>query len=442
MNYESIKRLAKQLGCKVQDLVAEALQNDPFYMGMPYQVKQAEWFGNLYHAYWHMLPPTDRYIRGFHYVLASIPGIAMPDGTPYENTDECFLMLTTAAKPARYHKLVPMDAFDDRRNDKPEVFVQEEDPEPELTIDEELFLSEIELYSFPDRPHYDLDEYPVNQRYHLEIWCEKSSFNDSIFIPLCQRYDMVLQTGDGELSLTNTYQLSKRRQSYDKPVRIFYISDYDPGGTSMPLAVSRKLEWLIHDVGEDVDVRLFPLALTAEQIRQYNLPRKPIKVTEKRKDTWQAIHGVDAVEINALNALHPGELRRIVETAILRYYDVDLGRDTRLARSEFVEHLEALQQSIYSEFPELQMLRNEYDALVDEFGPRLQALNDGIKHTWRDINRRLEEELPDFEEYLEYNPIPECKFANELGDGLYNSKRSYLEQLAVYKKFQGKRIIV
>ena len=48
MNYESIKALAKQEGCRVTDLIALAPQNDPFYVGTDSTRAGAEWFAALY----------------------------------------------------------------------------------------------------------------------------------------------------------------------------------------------------------------------------------------------------------------------------------------------------------------------------------------------------------------------------------------------------------
>ena len=42
----------------------------------------------------------------------------------------------------------------------------------------------------------------ILQRYHIEIWAEKTTMND-VLLPLCQRYGVNLITGAGEQSLTS-----------------------------------------------------------------------------------------------------------------------------------------------------------------------------------------------------------------------------------------------
>ena len=84
------------------------------------------------------------------------------------------------------------------------------------------------------------------------------------------------------------------------PVRVIYLSDFDPGGQNMPKTVARKVEFTIARFGLDVDVQLIPLALSAEQCRRYKLPRTPIKETERRKDAFEKKHGEGATELDAL----------------------------------------------------------------------------------------------------------------------------------------------
>ncbi len=50
-DYESIKGLAREVGCKVTDLIVLAANNDPFYAGVPFRRERAEWFANLWDRY-------------------------------------------------------------------------------------------------------------------------------------------------------------------------------------------------------------------------------------------------------------------------------------------------------------------------------------------------------------------------------------------------------
>jgi len=429
-NYEQIKLLAKQTGRKVTDLIALAAQNDPFYTGTPNDEALAEWFADL----WQRFGYSDNvHIRRVHYqIVSQSPVILLPNSTPYENTIECWDTLMMAAKHARYLRLVDPGAFRDRKNPEAIVHAQDYIPDPELSVNS--YGIEAELPDFPSPPTFDLYGYNGSQRYHIELFCEKTTMND-ILEPLCQRYGMNLQTGAGELSITAALNLVRRIERLGKPTRIFYISDFDPAGQSMPLAIARKLEYFIRTLHLDVDVRLFPLVLTPRQVSEYNLPRTPIKESERRRAGFEERHGGGATELDALEALRPGELERILVRAIHLYYDTGLSSRVFEARRELERNLATLRQEVLDEHNnEITTLRTRYESIRSEFAQRVQDYNMDLAASWSVIIEDLEARTPDLDEY----PIPEADYADELSEGLYNSDRGYLEQLDVYKQFQGK----
>ncbi len=440
LGYLQILELAKSYKARATDFYCLSPGHDPYYMaGNPNARAQGEWFADLYLQYWHSL--TDKMVRSLHYAILHNT-VYLPDGkTRYINLDTHYEKLLDAAKVARYLGLVPMDVIEEMTN-KPDVFIPEDMPQPRLDIDVGYW-SSVELEDFPDLPGYTLSNFPTNQRYHIEIWCEKaySSLKD-----LARKYGAVFQKGKGEQTVECAHMLTERRSQYRRPVRVFYVSDYDPAGTSMPLAVARKVEYMLEDIranGQEPDVRLYNLVLTREQVAAYNLPRTPLKPTEKRRDSWEAIYGKDAVELNAIEAQpqFKGELVRIVEDAVKRYYDTELDSRARQARGMFVEELAGIQQDVYWSKPQLQHLRAEYRALVAEVAPKLERLNSEIADLWQSFADDLNIRMPDFDEYLQEHPLPGPKVAEELEGPLYDSNRDYFSQLAVYKKHQGKRIV-
>jgi hypothetical protein len=430
-SYETIKQLAKDTGCKVTDLIALAAQNDPFYQGTPATLALAEWFAALYYRMgWN----SDRnHIRRCHYQIVALE-VNLPNGKPYENTMECWDTLLIASKAARYLKLVDIAAFDDRRNDDPISYVPAEASAPAVSLYDYLYSSDLELPSFPDLPSYSLDAYQSAQRYHIELWCEKTTIND-VLLPLCQRYGLVLQTGAGELSITATRLLAERLQTSGKPARIFYISDFDPAGQSMPVAVSRKLEYFVRNDALEVDVRLFPVVLTAEQVQRYRLPRTPIKETERRKESFEAQHGTGAVELDSLVALRRGELQRILVGYIERYYDASLDERTAEARAELERTLRMTRREVLDQHrEEIEAVQAELEAIRAELGPRMQQYGQHLSTLWQALSDDLRAATPDVDDY----PLPDAREAQEIGDGLYNSHRDYLGQIEAYKAFQRK----
>jgi hypothetical protein len=91
---------------------------------------------------------------------------------------------------------------------------------------------------------------------------------------------------------------------------------------NMPTSVARKFQALCDLLFPNLDLRLYPVALTLEQVIEFDLPSAPLKSSEKRKAKWQErTGGREQTEIDALLALRPGELERLLNEAIAPFFD-------------------------------------------------------------------------------------------------------------------------
>jgi hypothetical protein len=435
VNYETIKAEAKLRRCKVTDLIALAPQNDPFYVGTPSSMALAKWFAELWQRFGYS---NGVHLRRVHYqIISQERPVKMPNGKLYENTEKCWDTIVQASGYARNLDLVDPDAFVDRRNPDAVINMTASPDAPDVFVEDELSEGAPELPPFPDLPHYYMSGFEGVQPYHLEIWCEKSTMND-ILLPLCQEYQANLVTGLGELSSTACRTLVNRVVENEKPARIFYISDFDPAGKCMPVSASRKIEFNILKDSPDIDLRVFPLMLSAEQVRQYRLPRTPIKDTERRRTAFEKTYGTGAVELDALQALQPGAFAEIVRKAIEHYYDTDLTERVNEAREEFKEYATEKWQAVISQHEgDINALRAEYNTIRDEFSARMASHNERLTSLWATIQDELESDAP----VLSADHIPKATDAREIADALYNSRRDYFTQMSIYKSFQGKESI-
>ncbi len=252
---------------------------------------------------------------------------------------------------------------------------------------------------------------------------------------MCQRYGANLQTGSGELSITATLALADRLREVNKPARIFYVSDFDPAGQSMPVAVSRKLEYFIRRSGLELDVRVFPVVLTLDQVQYYCLPRTPIKETERRRLGFESRHGEGAVELDALEALYPGELTSVLSQYIEEYYDASLDAQVAEVEAQLQERLEGLREQIVSRFADdIDLVREEHTQLREEFTGRMQGCRTRLLDLWQAMKQEMALSAPRLDGYV----LPQAAIANEIGEGLYDSTRDYIEQIEAYKEFQGR----
>jgi len=436
MNYHTIKRLAREIdGVTVRDLIALAPQNDPFYVGTNGDIAKAQWFADIWRKFGYV---DNVHLRRVHYQLVSqSPPILKPNGKPYENTLADWDFLNLASKCARYLGLVDPGAFVDRRNPEPIIHADYwGDPTPDYWVPGSWggIDMDIDLPGFPDLPGFSVDGYTTGnlQPYHLEVWVEKTTMND-VLEPLCQRYNVNLVPGAGELSITATLDLVRRAKRADRPCRIFYISDFDPAGYGMPVSVARKLEFFLSHLELDLDIKLEPIALTGEQVDSYSLPRTPIKPTELRRHSFEEIHGRGAVELDALEALYPGLLAQIVENAILRYHDPDLDAKARAARDELERTLaEARQKTIEPFADELTEMGEAFRQAVSEFEAAVSGIQERLNELYPQIVNALESVEVDLDDY----PLPEPREAMDFDEPLYDSRRDYLQQLESYKAYK------
>jgi hypothetical protein len=435
LDYDSLKSTAKSIGRTVKDLLALAVNNDPFYAGAPFRRRAAEWFADIWSKYGELAS----HLRRLHYRLVSEATIRKPDGSVYQNMDGDWKDLMAASLAARYLDLVPFDGLVDRRNDEPMIFGQnlEADPDQEIepscaVLDDNPVVAKVAIPDMPDLPWLDLDIDEPVQKYIVEVWIEKSTQNDWL-VPLCQRRSVNLVVGIGEQSEIRSRELAVRASTYGAPVRIIYLLDFDPGGRSMPKAVARKVEFTIAKLNLDIDLQLIPLALTPDQCREYRLPRVPIKDTENRKDRFESIFGVGATELDAIEALHPGELARLLEAELDNWLDRGLNaRFTRL-RSELWLRLKRIDHEAYNRHDDaIDALRESFALIVTQFEEIETEFSDWEEQAadlWQTIASEIEENRPDLSDV----EVPRSQAPGETDRFvLFDSQRDYFEQMDAY----------
>jgi hypothetical protein len=424
-DHAGLKELAKELDRPLSTLAV--LARDPFTAGAPARKRDAEWFAELWRRF-DIQPGA--HLRRIHYVLVSQePGtVLMPDGSPYLNTDSCYNTLNTASLDARYLGLVPANDLVDRRNAEPVINASNEEEEA-AALAFTGGLLEHEPPGF-EVPQLTVEPPKIPQRFLVEIWCEKSTMND-ILMPLGERYGINIITAVGEMSLTRCVELVARTEESQRPVRILYVSDFDPAGESMPVAVARKIEHTLYKDGHDLDIQVRPVVLTHDQCERYHLPRTPLKDTETRAANFEARYGEGATELDALEALHPGELERILTEEIGRYYDNDLAGRIEDVTEEVQGDLDDVNAEVRKryakELRELETERKKTLAAIKAFEEKAKPLFERIEHD-------LEDEATDADAY----DWPEPDEGDEDDDPLFDSTRDYVEQIDRFKEHQGK----
>jgi hypothetical protein len=428
----------RALGLKsVRDLLVLSSQHDPFYCGTPAQVRDARWYGRL----WRDLGMTDGdHTRQVHY-LADAVGALKPDGTRYTNCEADWRMLLDASAPARYLGDLDAEVVADKRNravsdnvtacgpddGTPAVGLADldgdewggwEQPRVRLPADLDMPLAEVTGYSYA---HADD---PVL----VEVWAEKSTMDD-ILSPLCDRLGVNYLPGTGYESITRMVEFLRRAEAH--PSRrgvVLYVSDHDGPGRNMPFQTARQVQFWAARRGIDAEIFVHPVVLTAEQVARYGLPKAPDS---------------GATELDALQALHPGELAGIVEAEVGRWRDPDLADALDGAERQAQDQADdAWEQASEGLSGELEAIQAEAQAILADYQPMITELNrrlaEGPGRRLDALAQQVRDRAASVDWNLPARPEAEDPEALEDRDGLlYDSDRHWLAQIQAYRAHRG-----
>lgn len=432
-DYDFIKGLASEIGCNVTDLIALTAGNDPFYAGVASRREAAEWFAGLWISCGWLV---GSHPRRLHYNLVSQdPPILKPNGEPYQNTENDWKYFASASLGARYLRLIPNGALSDARNDPPIIHADAAaSGKPSLNVygqfgaGLEIGMERASIYP----PFASLEHFDACQEYLVEVWIEKSTMND-VLVPLAQVVGFNLVPGTGETSEVLARLAVERAVQDRRPMRVLYVSDFDPGGRSMPVALARKIEYWVRDADLDLDITLQPIVLTPEQCETYRLPRTPLKQTERRAAKFEERFGSGATELDALEALHPGTLATIVRSEVERYLDSTLAARVREAKWGINRDLSRLRAEVLTNY-DIASIENRYNAAFDGFKTSVLEIEAETEALWPEIAEEIEEQLP----AIELDDLPKPRKATPPESPLFDSRRDYLDQIDHYRRWQGK----
>jgi len=152
-----------------------------------------------------------------------------------------------------------------------------------------------------------------DQEHYVELWVEKDALA-SVLWPIAHRHHITLMINKGYSSQSAMWTSSNRfiEASRDgKYTTLLYLGDFDPSGEDMVRDITERM--VMFGV-QELDV--IKVALTKEQIRRYNPPPNPAKVTDPRAKKYIAEHGKQSWEVDALP---PEVLNQLMEREMAGY---------------------------------------------------------------------------------------------------------------------------
>jgi hypothetical protein len=139
---------------------------------------------------------------------------------------------------------------------------------------------------------------------YVEIWLEKDALAGVIY-PVTDVYDVPLMVARGYASLSFLHGAAEYIGSLDVPTYIYHFGDFDPSGVN----AGEKIEQSLREMAPEAEIHFQRVAVTPEQIDQWNLPTRPTKTSDSRSKGFGDI----SVELDAIS---PEDLRELVQIVI------------------------------------------------------------------------------------------------------------------------------
>ena len=173
----------------------------------------------------------------------------------------------------------------------------------------------------------------LTQPVYLEAWIEKDALV-GVLEQTANAQDVPCFSCRGYPSTSAVRDAATRflQEGHRRARVILYAGDHDPSGLDIPRDISDRLR----DFGADVTVKR--IALTTEQVQQYNPPPNPAKETDTRAAGYIKQHGVyswelDALDPQVLSDLYRREIEALTDSALdqQRVRAEDADRDKLIA---------------------------------------------------------------------------------------------------------------
>lgn len=162
-----------------------------------------------------------------------------------------------------------------------------------------------------------------NQGTYVEVWCEKDALAGVLYQETAV-WGVPLMVVRGYSSHSYLYEVAEHTRAMGKRTVIYYFGDHDPSGVD----AQRFAEKELRRHAEGLPIEFHRVAVTPEQIAEWQLPTRPTKQSDTRSRGFEG----ESVE---LDAIAPATLRQLVEDCILRHIDSRAYQVTQAAeRSE------------------------------------------------------------------------------------------------------------
>lgn len=154
-----------------------------------------------------------------------------------------------------------------------------------------------------------------HQDSYFEAWVEKDALV-GILDRICNRLEIPYMACRGYMSASEMWEAANRFEvkiREGKNVVLLHLGDHDPSGLDMSRDILERLQLFLGYHGFEDLIEVRRIALNMRQVRQYNPPPNPAKVTDSRFAEYRDQHGDESWE---LDALAPNVISELIEKEI------------------------------------------------------------------------------------------------------------------------------
>lgn len=164
----------------------------------------------------------------------------------------------------------------------------------------------------------------AGQSEYVEVWVEKDALV-GIVGQAAERYDVPYFSCRGYVSQTEMWgaaQRIMRKLEEHEHATIIHLGDHDPSGKDMTRDIAERIKmFAIHHGFDEYNIEIRRVALETEQIRKYNPPPNPAKLTDSRCGKYIKEYGYSSWE---LDALEPAVMDKIITDAVCELLNTEL----------------------------------------------------------------------------------------------------------------------
>lgn len=158
----------------------------------------------------------------------------------------------------------------------------------------------------------------LDQPHYIEVWVEKEALG-SVIARACNPFRVPFFSCKGYVSQSEMHDAAMRfrnRAMNGKETFIIHLGDHDPSGIDMTRDIEDRFALFLGASGHEDSFKVERIALNFDQIKKFNPPPNPAKMTDSRFEGYARNFGTKSWELDALD---PKKLNTLITTQIKKH---------------------------------------------------------------------------------------------------------------------------